>query len=154
MAKFNVSGLDGLQLSLTQMAQIPHNVKVAMLDAEAAVIIPAHKSAAPKDTGTLQESITGGPVKTGGSGLYKDVYPRGTHHTYTVKRAFKNPRRRRPGEKVTVRNAEIGFVHNYGAPGRNIPAQKWVDNANKKASGEAVDAARKVYDDWLKSLNL
>ena len=78
------------------------------------------------DTGELADSIS---VKVDKSGEFATIYPRGT----------------RTRGKTTTRNAEIGFVHEFGANnnGENpIPATLWVkDGAEDSADDVAEEAA-------------
>ena len=62
------------------------------------------------------------------------VYPKGT---------------RRHGNKR--RAAEVAFVDEFGKRGQ--PARPFIQTANEKAADRAIDAAARVYDDFLKSKN-
>ena len=50
--------------------------------------------------------------------------------------------------------SEIAFIHEFGAPRRNIKASEWMRKANEAATVEAINAAEKVYDNFLRSKKL
>ena len=147
MARFDAKGIEGLELSLQELAEIPDEVVEEMLDAAAEVTVRAHKNEIRAlglvDTGMLAGSIK--PVKKAGgrSNDFKRhvlVYPAGKRGT-----------RKR---KKDVTNSEVGFVHEFGAPKRGIPARQWMRKANEKCAPEVEAAEFAVYDRWLKSKNL
>ena len=109
MAVFNTVGLDTLAFTYRELAEIPPEVKLDMVNAAADVAIAAFKAAAPVDTGQLKNSI--GKKVYKGPNPYADVYPLG---------------KRSNG----VRNAEVGFILEYGAPRRHLPARQWMSRAN------------------------
>lgn len=140
MPRMEIDGLDDLIRDLQAAAEIPDSVMSDMLKSEADIIVDAQKgkinSLGLVDSGQLLESIRiDGSMKKDASGRYVDVYPQGTR-------------------KNGVRNAEVGFIHEYGAPGRHISAKNWMKQANEGAADEANDAAAEVYDNFLKSKNL
>lgn len=140
MASFNATGIDGLRLSLEELADLPEAVLLDMLEAEGEVVKRAQSGqlAAFARTHQLEQSISvSGKLKrnrTGTPGI--SVYPQGV---------------RRDGR---TRNAEVGFIQEYGAPRRGIKPAQWMRKANAKAEEEAVRAAEKVYQDWLDGLGL
>lgn len=157
MASLDFSGLDDLILSFEEIAELPDDVAAEMLEAEAKIIIPAQQAAAPKDTGTLASSIKSTGMKKDKSGnRHIFVYPHGIHGIKVSKKGSASSTKSRYKMKSKdgiasreVRNAEVGYVHEFGAPGRNIPARQWVRTANEQSAGAAADAAEKVYSDWL-----
>ena len=66
------------------------------------------------------------------------VYPQGT---------------RKRGKK-RIRNGEIAFINEYGAPGRGIAPRPAIAAANAKAEKQAVEAGERVYHAWLDKKNL
>ena len=60
-----------------------------------------------------------------------------------------------PASQSYVRNkrraAEVAFVDEFGKQGQ--PARPFIQTANEKAADPAIDAAARVYDDFLKSKN-
>ena len=139
MAQFNVTGLDELMNDLEAVAELPDSVAVEMLNKQADVIKEAHTSKINEldlvDTGQLRDSIDKTAVRSSGGSRYLEVYPQGIR-------------------KNGVRNAEVGYIHEYGAPGRHIPAKNWMQNANEGCADETTQAAAEVYDNYLKSKNL
>lgn len=140
MAKLSFAGIDGLMLSLEEIAAIPDDVAAAMLDAEAQVVEEAQiaegKTMGVYDTGQTLASIRRGRMKKGRDGT-RQVYvtPKGTNDK---------------GE----RNATVAFVNEYGVPRRGIPPRPFIATANEKAADPAVAEAEKIYDEFLKSKNL
>jgi len=135
MAKLSVNGIDDLMLSLEEIAAIPDDVAAAMLDAEAQVVeeaqIASAKTMGVYDTGDTAASIRRGKMKKGRDGsrmMY--VTPQG---------------RNDKGE----RNATVAFVNEYGVPGRKIPPRPFIATANEQAATPAVEAAEKIYDNFL-----
>lgn len=144
MAQFSFSGLDGLSLSLQEVAEIPDGVVDEMLNAQADVVVRAQKRKIRQyrifDTGTTQRAIKKGKPKRGKDGgrvLY--VTPAGT--------------RTRGKEKTSeTRNAEILFVNEFGKKGKK--AKPAVRDANEESAQETTEAGAAVYDRWLQSKNL
>lgn len=66
------------------------------------------------DTGQLKDSIKPSKVKAEGSARYVEVYPHGT-------------RKKTGKQKKGVRNAEVGFVLEYGTS--STPAAHWMSDA-------------------------
>lgn len=139
MAQITVDGLEELMSDLQTVAEIPDGVAYEMLNEQADIVCLAHQKQIMSDglidTGQLFNSVGKDAVKRGGAGRYIEVYPQGKR-------------------KNGVRNAEVGFIHEYGAPGRKIPAKNWMQQANESCSERTTEAARKVYDEYLKTKNL
>ena len=140
MAKLSVDGLDGLMLSLEEIASIPDDVVQAMLDAEAQVVEEAQIAQGMTmevyDTKQTLRSIRRGRMKRAKDGS-RVVYitPQG-----------RNDR----GE----RNAAVAFINEYGVPSRKIPPRPFIAVANEKAASPAVAEAEKIYDEFLRSKDL
>lgn len=141
MAQFDSVGLEGLMMSLEELAALPEAVVREMLTAEgevlkAAQIRSAQKTFSAKRSRQLEASIVvGEKLLKGKNGPYITVYPQGTREN-------------------GVRNAEVGFVEEFGAPKRDIDPTQWMRIANENATEAAVDAAAQVYDKWLKRKGL
>lgn len=140
MAYFDFTSLDELMEDLEAIADLPDAVAKEMLMAQAEIIAEAQQRAAVAnglvDTGQMKESIeVDSAIKTSGLDRYVDVYPRGT---------------RADG----VRNAEVAFIHEYGAPGKHISAKAWIKQANESVAERADAAAMEVYNKYLQSKNL
>lgn len=161
---FTVRGLDEFSLSLAEMAELPESVKDNMLRAGADALIPALRRKLEAlglvDTGKLRDSITAFRKLRHGEVIYK-IYPAGKRRERkrrTVTKAYKRSKHGRTytvgGNTVDVTNGEVGFIHEFGAGKRGIPATMWMlttveENADKVEAAEAA-----VYDEWLKSKNL
>lgn len=135
MAKLEVNGFEGMELTLDEMAALPDPVLDEMLEAEAAVVIPAQKAKGlaygVHRTGVTLASIKAGKPRRIRNGKSISVYPQGTN-------------------KDGNRNAEVAFVNEYGKKGQN--ARPFIRDANESAADQAVSAAENVYDEWLSSL--
>lgn len=147
MAQFGVNGLDGLILSLEEVAAIPEDIQDQMLNAQADVVVAAQRAKVQAYgiyDGTSPVHVAdkikkGRPKqrKDGGRVIY--VTPTGT-------------RTRGKEKKQKVRNAEILFVNEFGR--KNQPARPAVAAANAESAEAATQAGFEVYDAWLKSKNL
>lgn len=140
MAKLEMDDLEVLRLSFEQIAELPDEVISEMLNAEADIVVEAQKASARKynvqDTGLEIASIGKTKVQTSKDGKCIHVYPQGS--------------RTRNG--IVTRNAEIGFLAEFGKTG--IPARPFIRDANEGAADKAVDAAYKIYDSYIASKNL
>ncbi len=167
MARFNATGIAGLQLSFEEFARMPDTVIDDILKAESKVVVKAHKamlrSLGLYKTGKLEASIEGIDKVTSAKGgqRYVLVYPVGTHHKYAGREKTKGYKRSKSGSTYTYGGGsktatanDVGFIHEYGAPKRGIKAKQWMRRANDKCEPEVEAAGMAVYDDWLKSLNL
>ena len=168
MARFNAQGIEGLELSFEEFCDIPDEVVEEMLDAGGAVAVEAQKrkiqSLGLVDTGKLRDSIKA-HKKTGGerNGWQRHllIYPTGKHSTYHRKEVTKEYKRSKHGRTYTfggdikdVTNNDLGFIYEFGAPNRGIPAQQWMREANEECADEVAQAEYEVYDKFLKSKNL
>ena len=138
MAQLKISGLDDVILSMKEIAQIPQPIQDKMLNAGADALIPRQKSLAwqmgVRDTGRTADSIRKTRVRQGKYGdRVVQVYSQGT--------------RRRSG--VTVRNAEIQFLNEYGT--KHQAARPFSAEANKQAASVVLEAESAVYDRWLEN---
>ncbi|MBD5356514.1 MAG: hypothetical protein HDR88_06110 [Bacteroides sp.] len=144
MARMEVNGLDALIDDLAALAELPDSVVEGILNAEADVVVPAQRSeienrwSGPYSMGISANSVKKGDVKKlpDGGAIY--IYPQGT--------------RKRGGK--SVRNAEIAFINEYGAPARGIAARPAISTATAKSEEQAVEAGEKVYNAYLDSKNL
>lgn len=134
MATMATDGLDGFCLSLEELAGLPETVQDEMLNAAADVVESAQrrKGAAygVHRTGVTLASIRRGKPKRrkGGRAIY--VTPQGVN-------ADGN------------RNAEVAFINEFGKHGQ--APRPFIRDANEESADEAVQAAEKVYGDWLTS---
>ena len=140
MAELSTSGLDELLSDFGAIAEIPDATILEMLTAEAEVIAPAQEAEAKAmgvyDTGKTAQSITfDKKLKDTKDGKAIYVYPQGM---------------RSDGNRRRV--AEVAFVNEFGKDGQ--PGRPFIKTANEKKADEAVDAAARVYDKFLKDKNL
>ena len=120
MAKFNVVGLDDVQEAMLRQDAIVEEAVPEMLKAGGAVMQKAQQE------GALLASIKVSAVKEIDGGKRVEIYPNGK-------------------DKHGVRNAEKGFVLNYGRS--NMPARPWFTAANEKAADDVVSEMRRVWEE-------
>jgi len=132
MAKFTVTGLDDVQEALLRQEAIAVAAVPEMLEAGGEVMKGAFQAETTKlnstgrSTGALTASIKVSAVKERNGGKYIDIAPTGK-------------------DRHGVRNAEKGFVLNYGRS--NMPARPWFTTANESAAGDAISAMRRVWEE-------
>lgn len=168
MAGIKAKGIEGLQLSMQEVAAIPEDVIAQMLNAGGKVVVSAHQAELSAQglirTGKLRQSITALPKRGSRANnwnRYVVVYPsgqRGQRHRRQVTKTYarsKSGRTRQIGGDIKpVYNSEVGFIYEYGAPKRNIRGRKWMEKANQKCADNVAAAEMRVYDSWLTSKNL
>lgn len=137
MATFQTDGLAEFSLSLDEIARIPDAVLDEMIEAQADVIESAQKASAEafgvKDTGALQSSIGRGEPRRTRNGRSISIYPRGS----------------RTRGQTAAREAEIGFINEFGKKGQS--ARPFIKAANERHAEEAVSASEKIYRDYIES---
>ena len=133
-----VEGFDAFCSSLDKLAAMPPATMGEMLTAGGEKIKEAHQAKLEQygavKTGKLRDSIK--VQKPNASAGTVEIRPTGT---------------RRRGNTVT-RNEEIGFITEYGKKGE--PARPWMREGNADAEDKAVDAAAKVFDNYLDKIGL
>lgn len=173
MAKFNATGIEGLQLSMEEFAKIPDEVVEEMLEAGGKVTVEAHKrkleslglfNPLSKAFKHLKDSIKAlSKVRTrdGVRQRYVVVYPQGKHHTYNRRKVTKTYKNSKSGRTYTVGGdtkvataGEVGFVLEYGAKKQGIKPYQWMRKANDECAAAVEAAEMEVYDRWLDSLGL
>lgn len=149
--RLETEGLEELLGDLKKVMELPDRVQEDMLNAEADVVVQAQKDMIERlgltDSFQLRDSIARNRKVSSdsknGIGKYLDIYPQGTRER------GKEGKRKKYG-----RNAEVGFIYEYGAPERKIKAYNWMKSANEKSEEQAVEEAAGVYDEFLKKNNL
>lgn len=138
MAMMQTSGFDEYAFNFAELATLPNEVMREMLEAEGEVIKRAQASTA--------ESMLQGPYYAGGvaAGIKVGKYKRNAGNA-TMYVTFE-------GTQHGNRVAEIAFVNEFGKRGQ--PARPFIRTANEAHADEAVDAAAKVYDQYLASKGL
>ena len=142
MANLSTSGLEELVGGFAAIAELPDEVVLEMLVAEAEVIAPAQEAEARAmlsgkySTGETAQSISyDKKLKKTSDGRAIYVYPKGS---------------RSDGNKRRV--AEVAFINEFGKEGQ--AARPFIKTANEKKGAEAVEAAALVLDKFHKSKNL
>lgn len=140
MAEFVIDGLDGLMESLSQFEAMPDHVKDDILNAQADALIPElqerGRAYGVQDTGDMLKKIKKGKIRQNKYCRYVVVAPRGTR-----------TRKTKSGKSQRIKNAEIGFLQNYGT--RNQPARPfWTDTVEISAQ-TVFKAGEKVFDQYL-----
>jgi len=137
MANMTTEGLTEFSLSLEELSSVPDNIFDRMLNGMAEVIERAQKSKGRAygvyRTGVTLESIRRGKPRRDNDGGRIAITPQG-----------KNPR--------GTSNAEVAFINEFGKRGQ--APRPFIRDANEESADAAVDAAARVYDEWLKSKEL
>lgn len=145
MATFRCNDLDGFMLDMESMARLDGEAIDSILLAGAEVVRKAHADEIGRRFDRHTAKLIGSPkiyAKRSKNGQrYALIYPGGEHHRYHAK----------TGDGV-ARNADLGFVHEFGGHGNK--ATNWMRNANEGCAGAMAEAEEKAYDSWLKSHNL
>ena len=144
MARLAFDGLDSLMDDLDSLAHLPDRVVEDVLNAGADVLVPAQRAEiSSRWRGKFSEGISAKSVKKSKVKKTKDggavhIYPQGT---------------RKRGKK-RIRNAEVAFINEYGAPKRGIAPRPAIAAANAKAEQAAAEAGERVFNAYLDSKNL
>ncbi len=132
MARFEVSGIEGMQERILRREAAATAAIPKMLKAGGAVLVKVQQEeirrtfTGDRSTGDLASSIKQTPVKKKGDTQCVEVYPHGKN---------------RRGE----RNATVGFVQQYGKS--NMPARPWFTASNEKAAPEVQEAMRQAWEE-------
>lgn len=154
MAKFKVDGVNGLDLGLRELANIPPRTKSSMFEAMSAVAIQALEDGV-KSAGLIDSRQLIGSMQSwkrrGSKGLM-DYYvgPRGKRKKV---RSIKGSRIM-TSETAEYDNAYIGYVLEFGAPRKHLKAYQWMRNALEKWGDKIVEAGAAVFDKWIDSQGL
>lgn len=142
MAKFTTENLEALFDDMAAIIELPDETALEILTAGAEVIAEAQAAEAKTMlAGEFSQGITANSIvvdkKLIGKAGERYVYikPNGT---------------RKDGNKRRI--AEVAFINEYGKSGQ--PARPFISTANEKSGDAAVEAAARVYDEFLKSKNL
>ena len=168
MAKFNARGIEGLELSMAEVAEIPDEIVEEMLTAAGEVVVAAQRREITAlglvKTGKLLGSLKAISKAGSSSNDFKRhvlVYPAGTHHKRRRRKVTKAYKRSKSGRTYTVggddknvSSGEVGFILEFGAPKRGIKPRQWMKTANEKCAAAMVAAQLAVYDRWLKEKDL
>lgn len=146
MASFRCNDIDGFVLDMESMARLDGGAVDSILSAGAEVVKKAHAAEIGRRFDRHTAKLIGSPavyLKLGRNGeRYALIYPKGEHHRYRPK----------SGGDGVARNADLGFVHEFGGHGN--AATGWMRDANDGCAGATAEAEEKAYDAWLKTHNL
>lgn len=147
MARLEISGFDTFLAGLEDMVEKTPQLRNDILEAEADVIEPALRRSVVDEgllrTGKLQKAITRKRIKSAGIPVIR-IGPAGEHHRYFPSR----------GKSGIVSAGYIGYIGEYGIPGRGIKGREWIRKGLEKSQSKAFDAADAVYDKYMKDYNL
>lgn len=134
MALFEAEGFDELVADLKKNADLLDSAAPEMLQAGADVVADAWRDAIQShgliDTGDMLNSVAPANLVNSSTEKKIAVYPQGR-------------------DRKGVRNAEKAFINHYGASRRK--ATHFVDDAETKAEGPAVEAMAAVWYEKLES---
>lgn len=132
MAKLTVTGLDDVMEAMLRQEAIVEKAVPEMLKAGGEVMKRAFQEQTKKlnstgrATGALTASIKVSAVKERNGGKFVEIAPTGK-------------------DRHGVRNAEKGFVLNYGR--KRMEKRPWFTTANATAQEEAVQEMRRVWEE-------
>lgn len=133
MATFNTIGFDDIEKQFLKQSETATKAVPKMLEAGADVLVEAQQKEvdrlfgiSQRAKGSLKRSIKKAKVISTSVNASIEVAPTGK-------------------DGKGVRNAEKGFVLNYGRS--NMPAQPWLDAANTKSEGKAHEEMRRVWEE-------
>ena len=136
MAKFQEFGIDDLELSIEEIAEIPNDSLITILKAGADVAVKAFKAKLQAighvRSGKLRDSIMTESKQSAWGTPYEYVHPFGNHD-------------------ATITNEHLGAILEYGNKKRNMKASQWMKTASEECSDEVVAAEQAAYDDFLQS---
>lgn len=140
MAIVSTSGLEDLLEDIDSLAELPDELVLDMLSAQADIVADAQRAKARAlgvfDKGTTAGSITfERKLKAKGTEKAIYVYPKGT---------------RSDGNRRAIN--EVAFINEFGKDGQ--PARPFISAANEETAPAQEEAALAVYDKYLKSKNL
>lgn len=133
MAKFDAGNIDKFAFDFAELADLPDSVLEEMLKAEGEIIKRAQSTTAqsmlagPYNEHAVEAAPKVGRIKKTNNGKAVYVSYGGTQH----------------GTRI----AEIAFINEFGK--KNQAARQFIRTANEKHAEEAVDAAAKIYDQYL-----
>lgn len=149
MAEF---GFDVRDLSMAAIEEIPDETKVKMLADGALVALKAQQDQIRQldlvDSVQLFKSLRAFPKRDKQGNPKQVIYPYGKRR-YAKKKKLAYSRKKKEYHIVYMNNNDVGFVHEFGAPRRGIPAKQWMKTANEKAADEIAEAETREYDEWL-----
>lgn len=169
MARLETTGIEDIISAFDDLADVPDDVMRDMLLAGGEVVATAQRNKLKQlglyKTGKLHDSIAVHEKRGKSSDWrrYVLIYPEGDHHTYRrtayTKLGYGYVHRDNRwytvgGDEKTATNNEVGFVHEYGAPKRNIKAKLWMKKANEGCAEATTEAQSKVFFEWLNQKNL
>lgn len=142
MGSFKVDGLKDLQEFFGNIAAVPNDVINQMLHAEADIAVKAQKR-------TAKSMLTGPyahtPVQL--AAFIAKGKIKNTKDGKSIHIVFKGSRKR---VNTSTPNAEIAFLDEFGKRGQD--PRPFIKTANEECADEALNAAGKIYDDWLNTL--
>lgn len=151
MAKLDVQGFNAFEADLEAAKNLTEDEQRAILTAGAEVVKEwmqrTISSMGLVLSGMLRESIQIFQKREGGH-PYAEVYPKGKHHVAHGYGYGPGPRRGK-GAPKTVNADEVGFVLEYGAPSRNIPAHHWMETAITESEAETTAAMQNAFNEVL-----
>lgn len=150
MAKVEFKGIDEIELSFEELANLPDTLIDEMLNARADVVVEAQRAEARK-LGT--EYRNKGQTKNYATGMTANSIRKGKIKTKDGQRVlYITPVGSRKRGKTVTRNAEIAFLNEFGT--KTIHARHFLRKANEQSADAAVAAEFEVYSRYLKEKGL
>lgn len=147
MARLSTNGIAELCADLTGLGEAAGDLLEEMLNAEAMVVQEAQKKTA-KSMGVYDESGR----NIGGHMADSITVSKRTYKSADGAVQYVYPKGSRSRGNSTSSNSEIAFINEFGK--QRQPPRPFIRTANEASADKAVEAAEKVYDNFLKSKNL
>ena len=141
MAKFSFKGIDELDKAIHAASKMPQFVLTDMLKAMAEIL----KEQIPKSASAL------GVGQKFGQAFLNALWikpPKGSTIEVTFKGSRSDYRHR------GVREAEIGFLNEFGVPSKHMGAKPFMQDAMDQAGDQMVSAGEEIFNKWLDSIGL
>lgn len=138
MANLDISDFDRYALAFDELAKMPDSVLTEMCEAGGEII---RKTQAKTAERMLQGKYYKGAVA-------KNVKLGKVRRSRRVVEVYINFE----GKQHGIRIAEIAYINEYGK--KNQPARPFIKTANEECADRAVDAAAKIYNDYLDKTGL
>ena len=163
MGKHNVRTTDDIDKIARDIAGLPAALRAAMydrgLEATGKIMIKAQRESIENeeltDTEQLRDSIA--VINRGPHSI--DVGPTGQRtkksnpkklRRYTKSSLFGSNKRYTTG--LAVRNAEVGFIVEYGTDDGRVKKNRWMEKALDRCEDELLEAVTDIYDEIVRKI--
>ena len=157
MAKFSFDGIDSISFLSDEFMGLTDEDKLSVIMPAAEFLAEKHsakiRQVFNQRSGALANSI-GIDVRSGDSGAYAHVSPKGKHPKSSTGKRYKKGKdgKRRASGKYSGSNAEVAYVLEYGSP--RVSPRHWMENANEEAADRIVDIQQDKWNELMEKKGL